>query len=260
MSALPEDLKQALAKASLIKGVDVVPRGHTRIETNFRYPDGTSIEVFLPSTEDSLQTGPLTLTDFGQTTSWLMNLQVKPWLSKKRQVFLEEALSNYDVVLEGGALVAQCKTVAELPSAIIRLGQACLRASDLVFTRRASLQSTFIEQFEEILSDVALFYEPAVDLPTRFRNVRVDFLVHGSHSKSAVLTLASATSSAAHGAANEVFARFYDLKIDERPEQRVTVFDDSVDVYRDADLERLRTVSDVLPFSDRNSVHELLAA
>ena len=260
MSSLPADLEVVLSRAALVRSVDIVPRGHTRIETGFRYPDGTSIEVFLPVSRDTVSPLPQKLTDFGQTTLWLMNLHVKPWLSKKRRVFLEDAMANYGVKLEGGALETTFQKMDDLPSAIIRLGQACLRASDLVFTRRASLQSTFFEQFEEVLEDSELSYESSVEIETKLRKVKVDFLVQGRHTRSAVLTLASGNNSQAHTAANEVFTKFYDLQQDERPEQRVTVFDDSVEVFREADLERLKNLSDVVGISERSTVRELLAA
>ncbi len=64
----------------------------------------------------------------------------------------------------------------------------------------------------------------------------------------------------AHIQAKEIFRRWYDLDVPERPEQRVTVFDDSVDVYRDEDLERLKSLSDVIALSDRRALVDLLAA
>jgi hypothetical protein len=75
-----------------------------------------------------------------------------------------------------------------------------------------------------------------------------------------VLIWSSANSSQAHVQANEIFRRWYDLDIPSRKEQRVTVFDDRYDVYRDEDLRRLRDKSEVVGMSDRTTLLDLLAA
>jgi hypothetical protein len=64
-------IKNRLAKHPLVKGIDVVPRGHVRIETALLYPDGGSIDVFIPG--DQLLFEEFDVTDFGQTTAWLLD-------------------------------------------------------------------------------------------------------------------------------------------------------------------------------------------
>jgi hypothetical protein len=58
---------------------------------------------------------------------------------------------------------------------------------------------------------------------------------------------------------NEVFRKHYDLDIPQRGEQRVTVFDDRVDVYRSEDIDRLRDVCEVVLLSANETAtsHEL---
>ena len=60
--------------------------------------------------------------------------------------------------------------------------------------------------------------------------------------------------------ANEIFRKHYDLDTPQRDEQRVTVFNDSVDVYRGEDIDRLRDVCEVVPLSARQDLVALLAA
>lgn len=77
------------------------------------------------------------------------------------------------------------------------------------------------------------------------------------------MTLFSRLPAAAHSAANEVFRKVHDLHTAERPEQRVTLLDDTVDVariYRDEDLRRIEAYSTILPFSERDTARALLAA
>ena len=136
-----------------------------------------------------------------------------------------------------------------------------MRVADLTYTRRSALQTGVGEEFEEFLSDAELSFEPNPELVGRHGTVvRVDFLVRGASTSSAVLTLASGNTTQAHSTANEVFRRWYDLDVPERSEHRVTVFDDRYDVYRDEDLRRLRDLSDVVAMSDRQTLKDLLAA
>lgn len=253
------ELRGRLQGHALVRGVDVTRRGAARLETIFLYPDGSSVDVFVQ--EQDPISKKLKLTDLGQTTSWLLDVQVKPWLSKTRQRFLEDALRLYDVQQAGGALEYQLESLDGLVDGIVRLGQACVRVADLTYTRRNALQTGVGEELEEFLSNADLVFEANQELVGRHgRPVRVDFLVRGKSALSAVLGLASGNSSQAHVASNEIFRRWYDLDILERPEQRVTVFDDRVDVYRAEDLERLRDLSDVVAMSDRQTLRDLLAA
>ncbi len=249
-----------LGTTSLVRTVDKLPRGHVRLETAFLYPDGSSIDLFLENRDPLLP--PEVLTDLGQTTTWLLDVQVKPWLSKKRQRFVEDALRIYDVAQAGGALQTRLDAdLTNLPDAVVRLGQACLRVADLTYTRRTSVQTGIAEELEEIIADANLEYEAGAELPGRYgKVVPIDFLVRGRRTRSAVLTWAAGNSSTAHNLAIEAFRRWHDLSIPERPEQRVTVFDDRFDSYRDDDVKRLRDVSEVLPLSDGGALRDLLAA
>jgi hypothetical protein len=257
------DVKQVeaqLAGHALVRGVDRLRSGPIRIETAFLYPDGASIDLFLVEAGDLSHT--IDLSDLGQTMAWLLDVQVKPWLSRKRQAFVHDALRIYGVQQRGGQLVRPLTGGLEgLLSAIVLLGQACVRVADLMFTKRSAMVASFTEQVEEVLSDVEVPYTPNAELEGRFgRIVRVDFLAEGRSTKSAILTLSSGNASQAHVAANEVFRRWYDLDTPARSEQRVTILDDRADVYRDDDIRRLRDLSQIVAFSDRQTLGDLLAA
>lgn len=253
------EIKRLAEGHSLVRNVDQLPKGHVRLETAFLYPDGSSVDVFVVEESPLLRT--LKLSDLGQTTSWLLDVQVRPWLSKKRQRFLEDALRIYDVKQAGGALERPLPTTDSLIDGLVKLGQACVRVADLTYTRRSALQSSVNEDLEEFLADAELEFEPNQELEGRHgAKVRVDFLVKGPRVTSSLLALASGNASQAHVAANEIFRRWYDLDVPERPENRVTVFDDRFDVYREDDLRRLRDLSDVVALSDRQAMKDLLAA
>lgn len=254
-----DEIKALTEGHTLVREVDKLPKGHLRMETAFLYPDGSSVDVFL--VQEDLLFPRSKLSDLGQTISWLLDVQVKPWLSKKRQRFVEDALRIYGVKQVGGALELPLESAQGVVEGIVKLGQACVRIADLTYTRRSSLQSSVTEDIEEVLADAEVEFEPNQELEGRHGSkIRVDFLVKGPRLPSALLALSSGNASQAHVAANEVFRRWYDLDIPERSEQRVTVFDDRYDVYRDEDLRRLRDLSNVVALSDRQALTDLLAA
>ena len=74
--------RQLPGHASLVREMHERADGSVLLETVFKYPDGTSIETLLALPNDL---GQIVLTDLGQTTSWLLDLGIKPWLSAKRR-------------------------------------------------------------------------------------------------------------------------------------------------------------------------------
>ena len=121
-----DNLVSRIRECCIVRGVDVLPQGHVRIETAFLYPDGSSIDVFVVHDEGRSPMSPPKISDLGQTAELLLNHGVKPWANTT----LEDVLPLYGVELIGGALE---KTIGwpeeSLERAIILLGQACIRMS-----------------------------------------------------------------------------------------------------------------------------------
>jgi len=255
-----DDIKALVRDSPLVRSVDQAGDGHVRLETAFLYPDGASVDVFVENERTLLL--DQVLSDFGQTTQWLLDVQVKPWLSKKRQRFVEDAIRIYGVTQKGGAFTTPLDSeYSNLVDAVIRLGQACVRVADLTYTRRTSAQPRVAEELEEVLADAELDYDPSVELVGRYgKPVLVDFLVRGRRTRSAVLTWSAPNASTAHLIANETFRRWYDLSVPERSEERVTVLDDRFDSYRDDDVQRLQDVSTIVNLTDQRTLVDLLAA
>ncbi len=255
----PDVIAKLVVGHGLILDTVRLEKGHMRLETAFTYPDGSQVDVFVADE------GPLIpmrrLTDFGNTSAWLLDLQVKPWLSSKRKQLLEQALASLGVRQNGGALDLEIPGPEALMDGVVRLSQACIRMADLHYTRRSSLTAPMGETLEDIFNDSELVYESDPDFTGRFgKPVKVDYCVHGARKTSLVMAIATANASVAHAKANEVLRVWYDLDMPERTEARVSIFDDSVDVYREEDLARLRDFSDLLPLSDRRGIRDLLAA
>jgi hypothetical protein len=263
-------VRSQLSGSSIVRSIDGLPRGHVRIATALQYPDGTMIDVFLrlaPLEAAAYSANPgatsVVLSDMGNTAAWLLDVGVRPWQSKKRQAFLDDALEVLGVGQRGGELTVEVKPGDELGPAVLRLGQACMRVADLTFTRRASLVNPFTDDVEEMLVDLDLSYEPNVDLPTRLGTpVRVDYVVTGPKRRSAVAALTASAPASAHAISNEVFRKWLLLaQTPGSPDARVTILDDRVlDVFRLDDLALLGEVSDVLGFSSRDQIAQALAA
>jgi hypothetical protein len=253
----PDQLRKAVSGFSLVQDIDSLPRGYLRVETQLKYPDGTSIEVFLK--DRAPPAVGFLLSDLGQTTGWLMTAQVKPWMSKKRQGLLNEILRSSGVIQQGGALELNADDIATIPTTILKLAQTCSRVADLTFTKRTALQTLAKEEVEEIIVDLELPYEQDFEIACINRTVKVDFLVRAAFKTSAILALSSMSSNSAHTTANEIFTKWYDIKATGRTEERVTIFDDRYDVYRDEDINRLSDLSAVVPMSDRKSLQEIVA-
>ncbi len=251
------EIRASVDGHGVVRSVDKLPRGHVRIETELSYPDGSYVDVFVkaPLTETDVR-----LSDLGQTTTWLLDLAVRPWQSKTRQRLLEDAIQLYEAEQVGGAIELVVPSRAALVKGVIRLAQACVRVADLYYTRRMSYAVSATDELEEFLSDADLSYKPNAELNGMFAPVKVDFLVAGERKNSALLMWSSANNSQAHQLGNEIFRKWYDLNIPARTEQRVTVFDDRYDTYRKEDFARVRSISDLVAFSDKTTLRDLLTA
>jgi len=129
-----EEIRAGIAHSALVRDVGTVPRGHIRITTSFLYPEGSSVELFLVNTK--FTEGALKLTDFSSTLEWLMDLEIRPEDSPTQTALLTDAARNCGVSFENGALEVPLDSLDELPDAIVRLGQTCIRVADLFYTTR----------------------------------------------------------------------------------------------------------------------------
>jgi hypothetical protein len=261
--AIPLDcsvLRQMVSSMPLVQSCDAIHSGALRMLTPFQYPNGSHIDLFLESTEPLLETRRLS--DLGQTTGYLLDLQVRPWATNKRRQIIEDVCASLGVEWKGGRLqIELAESDADLAPFILKLSQACIRVSDLSFSARLWSAGSFRDEFEEFLVDTELEFQPDVKEPGKSGDdVKVDFRVIGETKTSLVLTLGAASTVSAHGAANEVLARWFDLKA-RRDSQFVTVVDETHDVFKISDLNRVGRLSQVFAFpTDQDQIRSALAA
>jgi hypothetical protein len=256
------NIRSIIPDVCLITACDVVRDGSLRLATPLFYPDGSHIDVFLNVTGSDEPA--FELSDKGQTMAYLLDLHVKPWTSQKRKQTLADICSTLGVKQEGGAFQIQIKQnqMKDLSDAILRLAQVCIRVADLAYTQRLRSPAALTEDFEEFIISLDRPYQSNVNIVGEFGNfVDFDFLVEGRSMQSLVQILSTANQSAAHTLSNEAFTHWYDITPVRPQYQCLTVFDTRNNVFRDEDLRRLRTVSDVVGFpAETNRLNVALLA
>jgi hypothetical protein len=256
-----ESLKDSLKGVSLVQGCDVIKNGMVRIETPFKYPNGAQIDLFIGPASDLFS--DLFITDLGQTTSYLLDLHIRPWLTRKRKRIIENICAALDVEQKGGAFQVKLpRNEKNASGAIVQLAQACIRVADLAYTQRFPVAGSFVEEIEEFIAAVDLPYDTDVELAGDLGNViKVDFRVKGHRVESLIETLSTSSPSNAHARANEVFTRLFDLQSYRATHQVLTVYDSTMQIYKAEDLLRLEKFSQVFGFpQESEQLQEAIAA
>jgi hypothetical protein len=256
-------LRGVIGHVPLVRGCDTVRSGALRLMTPFQYPNGAHIDLFLE------QEHPLfdryILSDMGQTTSYLLDLQVKPWATNKRRQIIEDICHTHEITWRGGRFLIDLEEsdLTDLSGPMMRLGQACIRISDLAFSARLWSCGVFKDEVEEFFQSADLSYETDVTEPGKAGGeIKFDFRITSATMTSLVLTLSAGTKTSAHNLANEVQVRWVDLGRRRQNLQRVTVLDEAHgDALKDLDLKRIQMLSTVFAFpSEREQLREAVEA
>ncbi len=257
------NIRELLEPISLMLRCDRIASGDLRLLTPFQYPNGASIDLFLRAKQPLFD--GYVLTDLGQSTGYLLDVNVKPWATNKRRQIIEDVCRSLDVEWRGGEFVIELdlQDTKDLSEPMVRLAQACIRVSDLAFSARLWSSASFKDELDEFFQS-AIEVEYDTDIAEAGRNddsVKVDFRVHGESKTSLVLTLSAASSFSAHNVANEVAIRWLDLGKAKADRQYVTVIDESHDVFKARDIRRIEGLSEVIAFpTERDQLRAVLVA
>ena len=258
-----ESLKPFTA-LQLVEDCDEIKGGVLRLSTPFRYPDGSNIDLFMGI--DSHLHAPIKLTDLAHTTAYLLDVQIKPWATQKRKHIVDDVCKLLGIDREGGELVVRLTQEelndGNLPGAMVRLAQACIRIADLSFTQRLRAPVNFKDDVEEFITGEGVAVESAITLLGKYgKEVPLDFRTRGRKIESLLLTLSTANAAAAHGLANEVFRKWHDLEPHKASHQFLTIYDSTNDVFRDDDLARISEQSTLLAFpAQQEAIRDAIAA
>lgn len=246
---LCSNVHEHVSKIALVKGCDQVRDGILRILTPFQYPNGASIDLFLKPTQPIFD--EFILTDLGQTTGYLLDMQVRPWATNKRRQIVEDICKSLDVSWHGAQLELQLSAseLHDLSGPMLRLIQACIRMSDLAFSARLWTVGSFKEELEEFLeSAVGPRYETdSTEFGRTGESIKFDFKITRDTTTTLILALSAASSVSAHNAANEVSVRWFDLG-KRKNYQQITVLDESHDVFKSSDLKRVSLNSTLIAY------------
>jgi hypothetical protein len=219
-----------------------------RIRTPFWYPDGGVVDLFVKA-----HGSVLTLTDLGEALGWLRMQTLGSRRSPKQQKLVQDVCLTQGVELFKGQLMLRCSDIKELPRAVVNLGQAVVRVSDLWFTTRTRSVESISDEVGDFLQEQQVAHERAVKLSGRSgRDWTVDSQTRTPSQSALVCVLASGSRAAARRISEHVLAAWIDLvmlKAGPTPIRFLSLFDDTSDVWADEDFRLLEPVSDVCRWS-----------
>lgn len=255
-----EKTKEHIRSFSLVKECDAIQSGDLRIATPFNYPNGSAIDLFITRGDDLFKN--YILSDFGQTSDYVSDMQFNLWATKKRRDIINDICESLNVTQSDGQFEIKLddKGLTCLSDAIVRLAQVCIRVSDLLFTQRLVSSGTFTEEIEDFLSIKDLIYEPDVIVKGEFDNdVKIDFKVSGKSITSLIQTISTGTNSRV--VSNEVFKRWFDIQSHRDSNQFITIYDQTYKNYHEDDIARLSKFSTVFGFPrEQDQISEVINA
>lgn len=233
--------------------------GYTRVRTPFLYPDGDVIDLFV-----SERDGIFTITDLGETTRWLRSQSLSPKRSPKQQKLVEDTCLTHGLEFYRGMLVARVQAERDFASVAMRAAQGALRISDLWFTMRTRSVESATDEVEMFLVEKVIPYERAQQLVGRSGRIwRPDFHTRLPNRSSLVYVMSTGSRAAAHGVAEHVLAAWYDLnhlKLGPEGLRFVSLFDDTMDIWSEEDLNLVKDLSEIARWSQPQEFADLLAA
>jgi hypothetical protein len=236
--------------------IAVLPRGHVRIGTKLLYPDGSGIDLFVEM-GDRQRAHDYTVSDFGRTFSKLAEYQMNVRSPLTRQKIIADMAKPFKVEVVGDRLTVILVSPDDLSDGLIRLGQACISVSGLIFTRHAARQTSLTEEVKSVIENAELDFEikyPHVgpyDKP-----IQVDYRVTGPSRTSSILTIGPH-----HSQAADAFNKWSDLQFADIGDKFLTIYDDRMGYRRTDDLARLERLSEVISIRNPQMIeHSLKAA
>lgn len=235
-------------------------QGSVRIRTPYLYPDGDYIDLFVKPSESGV-----TVTDLGETTRWLRMQTISPRRSTKQRQMIEDACLTHGVEFFRGMLMVRSSLNAtELAAAVTRLAQAALRVSDLWFTFRTRTFESVTDEVSDFLVERQIPFDRGERLVGRSgRSYVIDFHTRTPRLSSLVAVLSTGSRSAAPRVVEHVMATWYDLnhlKLGQEPLEFVSLFDDTLDVWRPEEFRLVEEFSTVARWSAQDELAALLSA
>lgn len=223
--------------------------GYTRIRTPFLYPDGDVIDLFIQERDDSI-----VITDLGETLRWLRSQTISPRRTPNQNKLISDICLNHNIQFVRGTLVAYAASQTDLSAVLMRVAQGALRVADIWFTTRTRLIESVSADVESLLIESDIPFERSQPITGRSgRSWRPDFHIKFPRRDSLMCVLSTGSRTAAKGVVEHVLATWYDLhhlKHSADPLRFISLFDDTLDVWNEYDLDLLRDLSTIARYSE----------
>jgi hypothetical protein len=218
--------------------------GYIRIRTPYLYPDGDVIDLFLRGEGESA-----TLTDLGETLSWLRMQSVAQRRSPRQNKLIRDVCLNHGIELFRGMLMVRLRPSDDPGTAVTRLAQAALRVSDLWFTMRTRAVESITDEVKDLFDEHRISFDRHERMPGRSgRTWSVDFHIRRPQRSALMCVLSTASRAAAHGIVDHVTSEWHDLshlKFGPEALSFISLFDDTLDVWAPEDFRLVQELSDL---------------
>lgn len=232
------------------------PEGAVRVRTPFVTPDGDLIDVFVEEHDEGYL-----LTDYGEALAWLWMQSSSGRLTSSQNRMVDDVCRTLGIVRDKGQLILRCSSPSFLGEAVHTLGQAIVRVCDLWFTFRVRRWVSVGDEVEEWLRRRSFKVERGRRRSGRSgREWRVDYEVTAGFRSSLIFLLTSGSRSDARRASEHVVAGCFDLRhlLDSGEATLVSLFDDTLDVWRPEDIKLAEEVSEVVMWSRPDDLEQAL--
>ena len=235
------------------------PREGVLVQTPFLYPDGGVVEVCVIE-----RNGRFAVTDHGEALGWLGMQSVRGNLSDNQRRLVDDVCQTLGVELKRGRLVLWRDDTSELGEALHRVGQAVVRVSDVWFTLRQRAGATVKDEVAEWLAGAEIPFDSDVLKAGRSgREWRIDYQTGADAGAALVSVLATGSRGAAPRIIERTLAGWVDLhylKADAPGLAFVSLFDDTADVWREADFMLVNEWSEIAFASRPDAFVQMLTA
>lgn len=226
------------------------------VRTPFVYPDGQVIDLYF-------RDDALVATDLGETLRWLDS---HSWADKRtaaQRRLIQEICRASGVVEKHGSLSIEVGSPAASAEAVTRLAQAAARVADVWFTFRLKTFTTIRDEVGELLEEERVPHERnVVREGVSGKQWTIDFHTSSGSRSSLVQILATGSRSASSRLTDHTVAAWVDLRESDGAGSAdfVSLFDDTVDVWRDEDFRQLESHSKLAFWSEPVRLLNLLGA
>jgi hypothetical protein len=218
------------------------------ISTPFVFPDGDTIRLSLLPGRDP---GALVLTDYGDALSYLAGYGVMVDGGGRRDTLVNSYLTSAGAALHRDSIYSVLTDPADLPNRLMSIGQCMVRILELAHTTVTPVPVTFLDEVRTHMERLPVTVVPRARLRQLLgKKVPLpDFGVAKGATMTVIKTISGTTPTRIHAHINHA-VRVFDLIKRARNWRRVTILDDTLDIWEREWLEQLSHHSKVLRFHE----------